>query len=196
MRCLSRLVLHFCALFVHFVSLLMCVEYGGIFELVFITVIDDLMQNWRVENEVAWQRLLAVRFQYLLNVLLLRLLAPQFLLDLVLGELNSVLVSFVGRSRTEYLERLLIVDGLWIRHLKLVLVLVLMHLGRWSRSGSVLCLEVLRVWTDHLVVQQEFLALRHWTTLCRCLFPLLKKPQDQLFAVFLCFERLVVRLES
>ena len=52
MCCLSCLVLHFCALLLDIVILLMCIEYGGIFELVFITVVDDLMKYWRVEREV------------------------------------------------------------------------------------------------------------------------------------------------
>jgi hypothetical protein len=52
MCCLSRLVLHFCALLLDIVILLMCIEYGGIFKMVFITVVDDLMKYWRVEREV------------------------------------------------------------------------------------------------------------------------------------------------
>lgn len=71
--------------------------------------------------------------------------------------------------------------------------LVLMNLAGRSRSGSELSsFKCLGIRADHLVIQQEFLTLRDWTTLGRCLLALLEEPQHKLFAVFLCFERLVL----
>lgn len=42
--------MHFCALFLDI--LVMCIEDGGIFKLVFITVVDDLMKYGRVKCEI------------------------------------------------------------------------------------------------------------------------------------------------
>lgn len=84
------------------------IKHSGVFKLVFRTVISHLVEDGRVEHQVIGQRLLADRLQYMMDILLLLLLAPKFLRNLLLGELDGVLIPLIGRPHSKQL--LLVVD--------------------------------------------------------------------------------------
>lgn len=129
------------------------VEYCRVFKLVLLAIIDYFVKNRGIEYQIVWQWLLADWPKNMLNILLVLLLAPQFLLNLVPRKFDSVQVSFVGISNAKQL--CLIVNCLRVFHLEAFLC----KMVGWPCGRSWMLSVRLGLRTYHLVVKKELLSL-------------------------------------